>query len=111
MNTRETAVFKRAFRPAQRTVEHVDNLQPRHPLILPLGANAGLFTRSGVNLGTLVMPEYVVNFAARLRAGNPEWGCADMDDLGALAERVGLRLTEAVPMLANKFVLVFTRGA
>ena len=47
----------------------------------------------------------------RLRGGNPEWGLRDMDDLGALADRAGLRLTEAVPMPANNFVLVFTRRA
>ena len=49
------------------------------------------------------------DFDASLRGGNPEWGVRDMDDLGALAERAGLRLTEAVPMPANNFVLVFTR--
>ena len=51
------------------------------------------------------------DFDASLRGGNPEWGVRDMDGLGALAERAGLRLTEAVPMPANNFVLVFTRRA
>ena len=49
------------------------------------------------------------DFDASLRAGNPEWGVRDIDDLGALAERAGLHLAEAVPMPANNFVLVFTR--
>jgi SAM-dependent methyltransferase len=49
------------------------------------------------------------DFDASLRSGNPEWGVRDMDDLGAVAERAGLRLTEAVPMPANNFMLVFTR--
>lgn len=48
-------------------------------------------------------------FDASLRGGNPEWGVRDMDDLGALAERAGLRLAERVPMPANNFVLVFAR--
>lgn len=49
-------------------------------------------------------------FDASLRAGNPEWGVRDTDDLGALAERAGLRL-DVVPMPANNFMLVFTRRA
>ena len=48
-------------------------------------------------------------FDASLRSGNSEWGVRDMDDLGALAERAGLRLIETVPMPANNFVLVFAR--
>ena len=51
------------------------------------------------------------DFDASLRAGNPEWGVRDMGDLGALAESAGLRLTEAVPMPANNFVLAFARPA
>jgi len=51
------------------------------------------------------------DFDASLRGGNPEWGVRDMDDLGALAERAGLRLTEVVPMPANNFVLVFAHRA
>jgi SAM-dependent methyltransferase len=47
-------------------------------------------------------------FDASLRSGNPDWGVRDMDDLGALGEPAGLHLTEAVPMPANNFVLVFT---
>lgn len=50
-------------------------------------------------------------FDASLRGGNPEWGLRDIDDLGSLAERAGLHLTEAVPMPANNFVLVFARRA
>ena len=49
-------------------------------------------------------------FDASLRNGNPEWGVRDMDDLDVLARRAGLRLTEAIPMPANNFVLVFRRG-
>ena len=49
-------------------------------------------------------------FDASLRSGNPEWGVRDMDDLDAVAERGGLRLTDAVPMPANNFVLVFALG-
>ena len=48
-------------------------------------------------------------FDASLRSGNAEWGVRDMDELAALAERAGLRLTEAVAMPANNFVLVFAR--
>ena len=51
------------------------------------------------------------DFDESLRSGNPEWGLRDMDDLGALAERAGLRLAEAVPMPADNFVMVFTRRA
>ena len=51
------------------------------------------------------------DFDASLRGGNPEWGVRDTDDLGALAERAGLRLTEAVAMPANNFMLVFARRA
>jgi hypothetical protein len=50
-----------------------------------------------------------VAFDASLRSGNAEWGLRDIDDLSALAEHAGLRLTEAVPMPANNFVLVFAR--
>jgi SAM-dependent methyltransferase len=49
------------------------------------------------------------DFDASLRAGNPEWGVRDMDDLGALATRSGLVLADAVAMPANNFVLVFER--
>ena len=49
------------------------------------------------------------DFDASLRSGNSEWGVRDMDDLGALADGAGLRLSEAVPMPANNFVLMFTR--
>jgi SAM-dependent methyltransferase len=48
-------------------------------------------------------------FDASLRAGNPEWGLRDMDDLGMLAERAELRLADAMAMPANNFVLVFER--
>jgi SAM-dependent methyltransferase len=48
-------------------------------------------------------------FDQSLRAGNPEWGVRDTRDLGALAERFGLRLAEIVEMPANNLVLVFDR--
>jgi SAM-dependent methyltransferase len=51
------------------------------------------------------------DFDRSLRGGNPEWGVRDMDDLGALAQRAGLCLSEAIPMPANNFVLVFARSA
>jgi SAM-dependent methyltransferase len=48
-----------------------------------------------------------------LRSSNPEWGVRDMDDVRALAERVGLRLADIVAMPANNFILAFdcVRGA
>ncbi len=46
-------------------------------------------------------------FDARLRGENPQWGVRDIADLRALAARTGLRFTEAVPMPANNFVLIF----
>ena len=49
------------------------------------------------------------DFDASLRGGNPEWGVRDMDDLSALADRAGLRLSEVVPMPTNNFLLVYTR--
>ncbi len=50
-------------------------------------------------------------FDASLRARNPAWGVRDIDDLAALARDAGLTLSEAVPMPANNFVLVFERAA
>jgi len=48
-------------------------------------------------------------FDASLRRQNPEWGVRDMNDVAETAERVGLRLVEAVDMPANNFTLVFAR--
>jgi SAM-dependent methyltransferase len=48
-------------------------------------------------------------FDAGLRVANPEWGVRDIADLAAVAERSGLRLSDAVAMPANNFVLVFDR--
>lgn len=46
-------------------------------------------------------------FDRSLRSSNPEWGVRDMDDVRALAERVGLRLAEVADMPANNFILTF----
>lgn len=48
-------------------------------------------------------------FDASLRASNPDWGVRDASDLGRLAERSGLKLSESVEMPANNFTLVFER--
>lgn len=74
-----------------------------------LGPEGRLFVYGAFKRGGEHTSPSNADFDASLRAGNPEWGVRDMDDLGALAERAGLRLTEAVPMPANNFVLVFTR--
>ena len=46
-------------------------------------------------------------FDTSLRAGNPEWGVRDIDELGVIAERSGLPLAEVVAMPANNFMLMF----
>jgi SAM-dependent methyltransferase len=48
-------------------------------------------------------------FDTSLRDNNPEWGVRDIADVKALAESVGLRLTEIVEMPANNLVLAFER--
>ncbi|HEX2257558.1 MAG TPA: DUF938 domain-containing protein [Afifellaceae bacterium] len=48
-------------------------------------------------------------FDASLRRENPEWGVRDMGQLAALAESNGLRMSEAVDMPSDNFVLVFER--
>lgn len=50
-------------------------------------------------------------FDASLRAGNPEWGVRDVDDLEYLAEGVGLALDGIVEMPANNLILIFRRMA
>ncbi len=49
-------------------------------------------------------------FDATLRAQNAAWGIRDLADVGALAERNGLTLTETVEMPANNLSVVFRRG-
>jgi len=49
-------------------------------------------------------------FDASLRASNPEWGVRDLADLDALAEGVGLILSNSIEMPANNLILVFTRA-
>jgi hypothetical protein len=48
-------------------------------------------------------------FDSSLREANTEWGVRDIDDLGKLAEGVGLNLVETVEMPANNLILVFGR--
>jgi len=48
-------------------------------------------------------------FDTSLRSENPEWGVRDLGDLNALAEHIGLTLSETVLMPANNLVLVFAR--
>jgi SAM-dependent methyltransferase len=50
-------------------------------------------------------------FDASLRAQDPRWGVRDVDDLAALARRVGFDLEEVVPMPANNHALVWRRRA
>jgi SAM-dependent methyltransferase len=50
-------------------------------------------------------------FDASLRAQNPEWGVRDTDDVGALADRMELKMIEIVPMPANNLVLIFERAS
>jgi len=50
-------------------------------------------------------------FDASLRRESPEWGVRDIADLEGLARRAGLRLSGAVDMPADNFVLVFERLA
>jgi hypothetical protein len=50
-------------------------------------------------------------FDASLRDNNPEWGVRDVDEVAALAQHNGLKLTEIVDMPANNLILVFERNA
>jgi hypothetical protein len=49
-------------------------------------------------------------FDTSLRDNNPEWGVRDVSDVKALAESVGLKLTEIVEMPANNLILVYERS-
>jgi hypothetical protein len=49
-------------------------------------------------------------FDTSLRDNNPEWGVRDIADVKALAESVGLKLTEIAEMPANNLILSFERG-
>jgi hypothetical protein len=48
-------------------------------------------------------------FDASLRASNPEWGVRDLAQVEALAQNVGLIMSNSIEMPANNLVLVFTR--
>ena len=48
-------------------------------------------------------------FDRSLRSRDPSWGVRDMEEVAEVAARAGLELTEAVPMPANNFTLVFRR--
>jgi len=48
-------------------------------------------------------------FDASLRASDPEWGVRDVEELGALADRAGLKVGEIVGMPANNLILIFHR--
>ncbi|WP_319797756.1 DUF938 domain-containing protein [Nitrobacter sp.] len=50
-------------------------------------------------------------FDASLRDNDPEWGVRDVDEVVALAQRHGLRLTKIVDMPANNLILTFERHA
>jgi SAM-dependent methyltransferase len=50
-------------------------------------------------------------FDASLRRQNPEWGVRDTEDLRALAQASGLRMTSIAEMPANNAVLTFERIA
>ena len=50
-------------------------------------------------------------FDRSLRDGNPEWGVRDVEDLGRVADGVGLKLADVIAMPANNLVLAFARGA
>ncbi|MCO5132125.1 MAG: class I SAM-dependent methyltransferase [Xanthobacteraceae bacterium] len=48
-------------------------------------------------------------FDDSLRAGNPDWGVRDLDDVAAVAARHGLLLHDAVALPANNLIAVFSR--
>jgi SAM-dependent methyltransferase len=48
-------------------------------------------------------------FDSSLRDNDPEWGVRDIVDVEALAESVGLELTEIAEMPANNLILAFER--
>jgi SAM-dependent methyltransferase len=48
-------------------------------------------------------------FDASLRTQDPAWGVRDTGEIATVAERCGLRITDAVAMPANNFTLVIER--
>jgi SAM-dependent methyltransferase len=48
-------------------------------------------------------------FDASLRGSNAEWGVRDLEDVEALADRVGLKIAAVVEMPANNLILIFER--
>ena len=48
-------------------------------------------------------------FDVSLRRQNAEWGVRDADELGLLADRAGLKMTEIAEMPANNLILIFAR--
>jgi SAM-dependent methyltransferase len=50
-------------------------------------------------------------FDTSLRDGNPAWGVRDVAELDALAQPVGLHLSDVIAMPANNLILVFARAA
>lgn len=72
----------------------------------------GVFALYGpFRVGGAHTAESNASFDAGLRARDPRWGVRDLEAVTAEAERVGLRLTERVPMPANNFTLVFVAPA
>ena len=49
-------------------------------------------------------------FDTSLREANPAWGVRDLEDVTAVAARVGLELTDVLQMPANNLVVVFARA-
>jgi hypothetical protein len=48
-------------------------------------------------------------FDLSLRRQNAEWGVRDADELGRLADRAGLKMTEIAEMPANNLILILER--
>ena len=93
--------------------------------ISPYAVTEGLFAGAGRVLrpagGLFIYGPFLVNgehtapsnveFDARLRAQDPQWGVRDSTALVGLAAQHGLILVERVPMPANNFVLCFRKEA
>lgn len=72
-----------------------------------LGRNGRLFVYGPfMRNGTHTAPSNAA-FDLSLRRQNAEWGVRDADELGRLAGRVGLKMTEIAEMPANNLVLIF----
>lgn len=56
-------------------------------------------------------PASNAEFDASLQARDPAWGLRDIAACAAVAEAVGMELTDTVPVPANNFVLSWTRRA